>query len=59
MYKCRDCGEYFEEPEIYYEKHEFWGAPCTEEIQCCPYCESNDFDESWKVEEEEQEKEDE
>lgn len=58
MYKCRDCGEYFDEPKIYYEKYEFWGTPVAEAFYVCPCCEGSDFDEDWIVEEEEDAEED-
>lgn len=57
MYKCRECGEYFEEPLTFIEKYEAYGSPCYESFTVCPYCESNDFDEDWIVEEEEEEEE--
>ena len=55
MYKCRDCGEYFEEPERVEEpRGEFWGVPCSETMYYCPYCGGSDWDESWIIEEEEE-----
>ena len=42
---CNECGKIFYEPGRYEEKHEFWGAPCSETFYVCPACNSEDFDE--------------
>lgn len=57
MYKCRECGMYFDEPKMYTEKYEFWGAPCIERFYTCPHCDGDDFDESSIVEDEENDEE--
>lgn len=36
MYKCENCGETFDEPRVYYERHGFDDFPET--LSCCPYC---------------------
>ena len=59
-YKCRECGEIFDEPKRVEEpRGEFWGVPCSETCYYCPCCESSDFDEASIVEAEEQEELDE
>lgn len=58
MYKCSECDKLFDEPGHFYLSGEFWGAPFTEKIPCCPYCESEffvDVDELERLEEEEDE----
>lgn len=63
MFKCRCCGEIFEEPHIrrYKEAREFWGMSCYEEFveETCPECGSEDFREYDEDEEEYDEEEDE
>ena len=54
-YRCVDCGREFDEPGTGYNHLEYWGASCTEEYDCCPYC-GGDFDE---IEDEDEESEDE
>lgn len=55
MFKCRDCGEYFDEYDEEREyRGEFWGMPAYENMCYCPYCGSEDFDESDIVEAEEE-----
>jgi hypothetical protein len=51
MYKCRECDRYFDEPSWFFEHGEYWGAPYTEKIECCPHCKSVCYEE---VEEEEE-----
>ena len=58
MYKCRDCGEYFDEPKQDVDWVEYWGSNVPMYSYYCPCCESTDFDEDWKVEEEEDAEED-
>lgn len=49
MYKCRACGEIFDEPylrEAEEDRGEYWGVPCTETMYYseCPHCgEEGDF----------------
>ena len=51
---CYDCGAYFDEPkEVRESRGEFWGAPAFETMYYCPYCESDDFEESNQYLEEE------
>ena len=63
MFKCRCCGEIFEEPHIrrYREAREFWGMSCYEEFveETCPECGSEDFREYDEDEEEYDDEEDE
>ena len=37
MYLCLDCGELFQEPFMYVEKH-------GEQQMCCPYCKGDYVD---------------
>lgn len=37
MYKCKQCGEVFDEPHIYYEVHGFTDG-IYETQSRCPYC---------------------
>lgn len=55
-YKCYDCGKVFDEEDAgtYYESRgEFWGAPCSERMSCCPFCRSDDIEEYEETEDEE------
>ena len=54
-YKCRECDRYFDEPSCFFEHGEYWGAPYTEKIECCPDCNSVCYEE---IEEEEENGED-
>lgn len=36
-YKCRCCGEVFDEPRVYVETHGFTDG-LYETWSCCPYC---------------------
>ncbi|MBR5089550.1 MAG: hypothetical protein IK093_08980 [Ruminiclostridium sp.] len=61
MYRCERCGREFDEPGTYKDyRGEYWGVPCWEDMPCCPYCESGDFDNieseeyAWPEEEEEE-----
>ena len=41
IYICEECGKVFEEDEIctwQESRGEFWGAPCSEEMEGCPHC---------------------
>ena len=51
-YKCRECGEYFDEPHCWIEMHGFTWGP-GEHWSACPYCGSCDYDEAYIVEREE------
>lgn len=57
MYKCRECKEYFDEPDYFVEKYEAYGSPWYEKFYVCPYCGDSNYDESWIVEGEEEEEE--
>ena len=46
MNKCGECGRLFDEPGHFYLSGEFWGAPFTEKVLCCPYCESECYEET-------------
>lgn len=52
MYKCRDCHEYFTDPNEYEDKVECWGHNTSMYSYTCPYCDSDDFDEASVVDEE-------
>ena len=52
-YKCRECGEYFDEPHCWVERHGFTYGP-FEHWSACPYCGSCDYDEAYIVEREEE-----
>ena len=42
MYKCNDCGEYFDEPDTHTEYlSEAWGQPIYESYDYCPCCGSD------------------
>lgn len=53
QYKCRECGEEFDEPHRWVERHGFTYGP-FEHWSACPYCGSCDYDESYIVEREEE-----
>ena len=36
-YKCKCCGEIFDEPHVYYESHGFTDG-LYETMSCCPCC---------------------
>lgn len=55
-YKCRECGEYFDEPHCWVERHGFTYGP-FEHWSACPCCGSCDYDEAYIVEREEEEEE--
>lgn len=44
-YACRDCGEWFYEPEFRLETHGL-DSPPYEELLVCPHCKSPDIVES-------------
>lgn len=50
-YRCRDCGEYFDEPHRYWETHGFTDGR-YESWSECPYCGSPDYDFSYRVDQE-------
>lgn len=43
MYKCRTCGEVFNEPRVIVERHGFTDG-MYEKISECPECGSGDYD---------------
>ena len=51
-YKCRECGEEFDEPHCWVEMHGFTWGP-GEQWSECPHCGSCDYDELYIVEAEE------
>lgn len=53
-YKCRECGEEFDEPHRWVERHGFTNGP-FEYWSACPCCGSCDYAESYVVEREEDE----
>ena len=57
MYKCRDCGQVFEEPARTVDKVEFWGMEVEMESFSCPCCEGDDYDEEEVVNAEEEQDE--
>ena len=54
MFKCRDCGEEFDEPKRLTDWVEYWGQEVPMYSYYCPYCESDDYDEKEIVEQEDQ-----
>ena len=46
-YKCLECGHIFEEGEEghYFENGQYWGAPYSQKISCCPLC-KGDYEET-------------
>ena len=52
IYKCRECGSYFDHPLRRVERHGFDNGPMEEWTEC-PICESSDFGDSFIVETEE------
>ena len=48
-YKCRECGEEFDEPYRWVEMHGFTWGP-GEYWSACPHCGSCDYDERCIVE---------
>ena len=52
-YKCRECGEYFDEPHCWVEMHGFTYGP-GEHWSACPHCGRCDYDEAYIVEREEE-----
>ena len=61
LYKCDCCGEIFDEDELEYEIEtncsECWGSPAYEDysVPVCPFCGSEDIDETYDDEEDEYE----
>lgn len=53
MFRCRECGEYFDRPRRYVDKLEFWGSYCEQVSEECPCCGSYDFADSDTVDSEE------
>lgn len=53
-YKCKCCGEVFDEPRRYVETHGFTDG-LYETWSCCPYCggDYEDYDPDEEVDEEE------
>lgn len=51
-YKCRECGEYFDEPHCWVERHGFTDG-LYEHFSACPCCGSCDYDLASVVETEE------
>ena len=54
-YKCRKCGDVIEEEDLptrsyYDDRGEFWGTPCSEEIEetdySCQWCGKGDYEEA-------------
>lgn len=48
-YKCRECGEEFDEPYRWVETHGLTHGP-YEQWSACPFCGSCDYDERYIVE---------
>ena len=51
-FKCRDCGEYFDESEVIVETHGFTDG-LYERFKVCPFCNSSDYGRALEVEAEE------
>lgn len=49
QYKCRECGAEFDEPHRWVERHGFTHGP-FEHWSACPYCDSCDYDDAYRVE---------
>jgi hypothetical protein len=41
MFICLDCGEIFEEPGTFSQRHPYGEGYATETLACCPYCGSS------------------
>ena len=54
-YKCKCCGEVFDEPRRYVETHGFTDG-LYEHMSCCPYC-GGDYTEACELDEEVDEEE--
>lgn len=59
MYKCEECGWVFEFPKRVFIKDECFGRIYTDEIETCPECGSENFEEYDELEEFEEELEEE
>ena len=60
IYVCIECGKTFDESEIAVweeSRGEFWGVPCSETMNGCPYC-HGDYEEYREDEDEDEESED-
>ena len=45
-YKCCDCGNVFEYPDVWQESRgEYWGVSCSESVGGCPNC-HGDYEEA-------------
>lgn len=54
MYKCEECGEFFEEPreinaDIYYGVSGLFDSRTNKTISVCPYCDGN-YEEAYECE---------
>lgn len=45
MYRCKDCGEIFDDPATQYEYHPYGMGYAHEEWAVCPCCRDTDFEE--------------
>lgn len=52
MYKCNNCGAFFEETGVYYNPCPYGERIVYEELSCCPNCESRRYEEIEEGEEE-------
>lgn len=53
MYKCRECGRYFEEPRKYTDWVPYGSTSVPLDSYTCPCCDGSDFDNADVVEDEE------
>ena len=49
MYKCNECGETFEKPDIICDRHPYGEGYAEEEWSVCPYCKEAGFTEIEEV----------
>ena len=49
MYRCNECGEIFEEPYVFYERHPYGESYAEEKWVVCPRCKEAGFTEIKEV----------
>lgn len=50
MYICTECERTFTEPGGYEEHHPYGMGYASESFDCCPYCDSTEFEEATRCE---------
>lgn len=53
MFKCRECGNYFNKEKRLVDWVEAWGHMEPMYSYVCPFCGGEDYAEDWEVEDEE------